>query len=183
MTGPKYVVAGRNVALDETSVACRSKYGKPLIVYNPMKPTGKYHFRIYMFCCSTTWISLNFRLHGQSDITERLVGVTTHVEAQALSDEIAVSSVMRQCVLEVVRPLYGTDRIVNSDNYYTSVQLLDALRLKGLYRRGTVRKFGAHFPRHVVLEKRIARVEPPDKVSRLIATRLQPHGTIAPSSP
>ncbi|KAG3116562.1 hypothetical protein PI125_g4550 [Phytophthora idaei] len=107
-----------------------------------------------MFCCSTTWISLNFRLHGQSDITERLVGVTTHVEAQALSDEIAVSSAIRQCVLEVVRPLYGTGRIVNSDNYYTSVQLLDALRLKGLYGRGTVRKSSAHFPRHVVLEKK-----------------------------
>ncbi|KAG3142281.1 hypothetical protein PC128_g24810 [Phytophthora cactorum] len=62
MTGPKYVAVGRYVALDEASVACRSKYGKPLIVYSPMKPTGKYHFRIYMLCCSTTWISLNFRL-------------------------------------------------------------------------------------------------------------------------
>lgn len=50
-TGPKYVEIGRNVALDEASVACRSKYGKPIIVYNPIKPTGKYHFRIYMLCC------------------------------------------------------------------------------------------------------------------------------------
>jgi hypothetical protein len=84
VTGPRYVEVGRNVALDEASVACRSKYGKPLIVYNPMKPTGKYHFRIYMLCCST-WISLNFRLHCQSDITERLVGVTTQAQAQDLS--------------------------------------------------------------------------------------------------
>ncbi|OWY92599.1 Transposase [Phytophthora megakarya] len=45
-TGSKYVEKGRNVALDEASVDCRSKYGKPLIVYNPMKPTGKYHFRL-----------------------------------------------------------------------------------------------------------------------------------------
>ncbi|KAG3184090.1 hypothetical protein PC128_g13909 [Phytophthora cactorum] len=66
----------------------------------------------------------------------------------------AISSAIRQCVLEVVRPLYGTSRIVNSDNYYTSVQLLDALRLKGLYGRGTVRKSSAHFSRHVVLEKK-----------------------------
>uniref|UniRef100_H3GQV3 PiggyBac transposable element-derived protein domain-containing protein n=1 Tax=Phytophthora ramorum TaxID=164328 RepID=H3GQV3_PHYRM len=154
MTGPKYVSPGRNLALDEASVACRSKYGKPLIVYNPMKPTGKYHFRLYMLCCSTTWISLNFRLHCQSDVTERLAGVTTQAEAQALSDELAVSSSMRQCVLEVVRPVYGTRRIINSDNYYTSVQLLDAMRLKGLYGRGTVRKSSAHFPRHVVIEKK-----------------------------
>ncbi|GMF57159.1 unnamed protein product [Phytophthora fragariaefolia] len=153
MTGPKYVSPGRNLALDEASVACRSKYGKLLIVYNPMKPTGKYHFRLYMLCCSTTWIPLNFRLHCQSDLTERLAGVTTQAEAQALSDELTVSSSMRQCVLEVVRPVYGTRRIINSDNYYTSVQLLDAMRLKGLYGRGTVRKSSARFPRHVVIEK------------------------------
>ncbi|GMF14743.1 unnamed protein product [Phytophthora fragariaefolia] len=57
VTGPKYVEVRRNVALDEASIACRTKYGKPLVVYNPMKPTGKCHFRIYMLCCSATWIS------------------------------------------------------------------------------------------------------------------------------
>ncbi|GMF39068.1 unnamed protein product [Phytophthora fragariaefolia] len=121
MTGPTYVSPGRNLALNEASVACRSKYGKPLIVYDPMKPTGKYHFRLYMLCRFTTWIFLNFRLHCQSDVTERLAGVTTQAEAQALSDELA---------------------------------LLDAMRLKGLYGRGTVRKSSAHFPRHVVIEKK-----------------------------
>ncbi|GMF41691.1 unnamed protein product [Phytophthora fragariaefolia] len=37
-TGSKYAEVGQNVVLDEASIACRSKYGKPLIVYNPMKP-------------------------------------------------------------------------------------------------------------------------------------------------
>ncbi|GMF23297.1 unnamed protein product [Phytophthora fragariaefolia] len=152
--GSKYVEVGWNVALDEASIACRSNYGKPLIVYNPMKPGGKYPFRIYMLCCSTTWISLNFRLHCQRDISDRQHGVTTPVEAQALSDKLASSSSIRKCVLEVVQPLYGTRRIINSDNYYTSVKLLDPLRLKGLYARGTVRKTSAHFPRYVVLEKK-----------------------------
>ncbi|POM61505.1 Transposase [Phytophthora palmivora] len=153
-TGSKYVEVGRDVALDEASVACRSKYGKPLIVYNPMKPTGKYHFRIYMLCCATSWISLNYRLHCASDIAERLNGVTTPEEIRRMSDEIVESSSIRQCVLEVVRPLYYTRRVINSDNYYTSVQLLIALRLKGLYARGTVRKTSSHFPRHVLLEKK-----------------------------
>jgi hypothetical protein len=40
-TGPKYVAPGRNLALDEASVACRSKYGKPLIVYNPQQHKGE----------------------------------------------------------------------------------------------------------------------------------------------
>ncbi|KAE8982749.1 hypothetical protein PF005_g23285 [Phytophthora fragariae] len=127
VTGSKYVEVGRDVALDEASIACRSKFGKPLIVYNPMKPTGKYHFRIYMLCCATSWISLNFRLHCVSDITERLDGVTFPEEIRALNEEMAESSSIRKCVLEVVRALYGTRRIVNSDNYYTSVQLLLAL--------------------------------------------------------
>ncbi|KAE8894652.1 hypothetical protein PF005_g23727 [Phytophthora fragariae] len=154
VTGSKYVEVGRDIALDEASVACRSKFGKPLIVYNPMKPTGKYHFRIYMLCCATTWISLNFRLHCVRDIAERLDGVVSPEDIQALNEEIEGSSSIRKCVLEVVRPLYCTRRIVNSDNYYTSVQLLIALRIKGLYGRGTVRKTSSHFPKHVLLEKK-----------------------------
>lgn len=154
--GSKYVEVGRNIALDEASVACRSKYDEPLIVYNPMKPTGKYHFRIYMLCCATSWISLNFRLHCTSDISDRLNGVTTPEEAQALSEELEASSSIMKCVLEVARPLYSTNRIINTDNYYTSVQLLMALRLKGLYGRGTVRKKSSHFPKHVQLDKKDA---------------------------
>lgn len=47
-------------------------------------------------------------------------------------------------------------RIVNMDNYYTSVQLLQALRLRGLYARGTVRDSSKHFPKHTVLDKKEA---------------------------
>lgn len=36
----QFVIPGRNLALDEASVACRSRYGRHVIVYNPMKPTG-----------------------------------------------------------------------------------------------------------------------------------------------
>ncbi|KAG3167539.1 hypothetical protein PC128_g19449 [Phytophthora cactorum] len=85
---------------------------------------------------------------------DRLAGVTTTETAQALSDELSSSSTIRQCVLEVVRPICGTRRIVNSNNYYTSVQLLEALKVKGLYARGTVQKSSAHFPRHVLIEKK-----------------------------
>ncbi|POM79141.1 Transposase [Phytophthora palmivora] len=153
-TGPKYVGVGKNVALDEASVACRSKYVKPLIVYNPMKPVGKYHFRIYMMCCVTSWISLNFRLHWASTISDRLASVASVEEANEIGSELAAASAIRQCLLEVVRPVFGTSRVVNSDNYYTSVQLSEALRVKGLYSRGTVRKNSVHFPQHVRLEKK-----------------------------
>lgn len=41
----KYVDAGRDVSLDESSIAARSKFGANLIFFNPTKPGGKYHFR------------------------------------------------------------------------------------------------------------------------------------------
>ncbi|GMF36692.1 unnamed protein product [Phytophthora fragariaefolia] len=109
-TGSKYVEVGRDVALDEVSVACRSKFGKPLIVYNPIKPTGKYHFRIYMLYCATSWISLNFRLRCVSSITDRLRGVTTPAEAQVLSEE---STSIRKYVRESTTLSSSFDKVVD----------------------------------------------------------------------
>ncbi|POM60083.1 LOW QUALITY PROTEIN: Transposase [Phytophthora palmivora] len=121
-TGSKYVEVGHAVALDEASVAFRSKCGKPLLLYSPMKTTGKYHFGIYMLCCSTFRISLNYRLYCARNIAELLNGATAPEEIRRMSDEIVNSSSIRQCVLEVVRPVYYTRRVINSDNYYTSYE-------------------------------------------------------------
>ncbi|KAE8980940.1 hypothetical protein PR001_g24148 [Phytophthora rubi] len=41
----KFVALGRNVAVDESSIACRSRFARHLIVFNATKPTGKYHFK------------------------------------------------------------------------------------------------------------------------------------------
>ena len=73
---------------------------------------------------------------------------------RGLRGELKDVSRVRQHVLEVVRPYYGSRRIINTDNFYTSVMLLEALRVKGLYGRGTVRTNSKHFPRHVVLDKK-----------------------------
>lgn len=37
---PQFIDVGRNVAVDEASVAARSKFARHLILYNPQKPTG-----------------------------------------------------------------------------------------------------------------------------------------------
>lgn len=124
-TGGRYVDVGRNRALDEASVACRSRQGRHLIVYNPQKPGGKYHFRMYVACCATTWIALNYRLHcNNSDIADRLQDLASLEEVQQLREEFEKVSQVRKHVLEVVRPYLHTRRIINMDNYYTSVQLL-----------------------------------------------------------
>jgi hypothetical protein len=126
-----------------------------MIVFHPMKPTGKYHFRLYVACCSSTWIAINYKLHcNRCDIGTRIDGVVGDAEARSLRDEFDKVSKIRQHVLEVVRPFFGTKRIVNMDNYYTSVQLLQALELKGLYGRGTIKANSKHFPRHTILDEK-----------------------------
>jgi hypothetical protein len=153
-TSTKYVVLGRNVAVDESSIACRSKYGRHLIVFNSSKPTGKFHFKIYACCCATTWLMVGFRLHCDSVMEDRLDGVLGPSQTRSLSDKLQYSSAVRQIVLEVTRPLHHTGRIVNTDNFYTSVQLLLSLRDVGLYGRGTVRESSAHFPKAHAFGKR-----------------------------
>ncbi|GMF62057.1 unnamed protein product [Phytophthora fragariaefolia] len=154
VTGDKYVVVGRDVALDEASVVCRSRQGRHMIVFNPTKPTGKYHFRLYMVCCSSTWIALSYKLYcNRNYIADRLKGVIDAAEVQALSQELEEVSKIRQHVLEMVQPMFGSNRVVNMDNYYASVQLLQGLRLKGLYGRGTIRMNSKHFPGHTMLDK------------------------------
>ena len=39
-----YLNVRDEIALDESSHTCLSKYGREVIFYNPSKPTGKYHF-------------------------------------------------------------------------------------------------------------------------------------------
>ncbi|GMF36719.1 unnamed protein product [Phytophthora fragariaefolia] len=80
--------------------------------------------------------------------------VTSPTEAHNLATELSEVATTRQHVLEVVRPIFNTQRIVNTDNFYTSVQLLQALRVKGLRGRGTVRSNSKHFPQHVMLHSK-----------------------------
>jgi hypothetical protein len=70
-TGSLHVDVGRDLTVDEASVAARSKFARYLIVYNNRKPTGKYHFKLYMTCCATTWLTFDFRLHRESTMMDR----------------------------------------------------------------------------------------------------------------
>ena len=72
ITFPKYLELGDEVALDEASVSCRSRYGADVIFYNPRKPGGKFHFRFYMLCCSTSYACIRLRMHtrNKSDVAD-----------------------------------------------------------------------------------------------------------------
>ena len=67
LTFPLYLDMGDNFALDEASVASRSKYGNEIIFFNPTKPGGKYHFRFYLLCCSTSYACIRLRMHTRNN--------------------------------------------------------------------------------------------------------------------
>jgi Transposase IS4 len=100
---------------------------------------------------------VGMRLHCRSDMEDRLQGVVSTEEAHQLEEDLQHSSAVRSLVLEVVAPLRGSKRIVNTDNFYTSVQLLLSLKKEGLYGRGTVRENSAHFPKAHMFAKNIDR--------------------------
>ncbi|RQM10760.1 hypothetical protein B5M09_011586, partial [Aphanomyces astaci] len=61
-----FVVADREISVDEACIPCRSSYARALIAYNPKKPLGKYHFRIYTAACETTWYVFAFKIHSKA---------------------------------------------------------------------------------------------------------------------
>ena len=153
-TGERYVDVGRDMAIDESTISCRTRYARRLICFNPRKPGGKFHFKIYMCCCATTWIALNYKLYTKdSQMEYRLDGVIPAEEIVSFKEDLQHCSKIRSDVMEILRPFFGTKRIVSTDNYYTSMLLLEGMKLKGLYGRGTVKSGSKHFPKHVMLNK------------------------------
>lgn len=67
-----YVVPGRNVALDEHSCASKSSFARFMICFNPSKPGGKYHFKVYCVACGDSWIVINFVIHATVLTSKRL---------------------------------------------------------------------------------------------------------------
>ena len=65
-----YMVPGKDLTLDESSVSSRSSYGCNLIFYNSTKPCGKYHFRFYLVCETDTYACLRFRVHTKKGSDE-----------------------------------------------------------------------------------------------------------------
>ncbi len=62
MTLGQFADHGSETSFDEATMACFSRYGRGLISYNPMKPTGKFHFKMYMICCAVTNLTLKIRI-------------------------------------------------------------------------------------------------------------------------
>jgi len=168
-----YLDVGTDLALDESSVACRSKYGRNCIFFNNTKPSGKYHFRFYLLCEADFYNCLRIVVATKSG-SDCADG---YVEAAEESDEEDADNVIVQAgndnvdeedipygekqnytkttrlVLDICQCLKGMGRVVNTDNYYTSPQVAIALKSQGIFMRGTCRKSRRMFPKTVTWEK------------------------------
>ncbi len=113
----RYAVCGSEASYDEATMANKSSYGRSLICFNPMKPTGKFHFKIYMRCCAQSNLTLKMEIHTKDD---------SDLDANDTFDEM--TNKLDNATLQICKPLYNSGITVNMDNYYMSTTC--AMKLK-----------------------------------------------------
>lgn len=159
-----YVNPGSELSLDESSIACRSKYGRNLIFYNNTKPCDKYHFRFYVMTDVENYVCLRIWVHtkNESDIADglppRLASVADEFSnKEDETVEAEEQSKLVRLVLDMAKPWYQTGRVVNMDNYYTSPTVFIELKKNGVFARGICRSNRRMFPESIQFSKTEAR--------------------------
>jgi hypothetical protein len=130
-----FIRAGSELALDEAPVASRSSYGRALIFFNPMKNCGKFHFRFYLLCCSTTYACVCMKV-----ATKKNSDSPDSHESMAIIFNTSLLSKLNKPVMEICKPLFGSKRALNIDNFYTSPAVSILLLNQNVFAGGTVRK-------------------------------------------
>jgi len=132
----RYAAHGSEVSFDEATMACYSRFAWHLISFNPMKPTGKFHFKIYMLCCAMTNLTHAFHIHAREG-PDNEQDVDNQQEMNK-TDKLTMS---------ICKPLYKSGTTVNMDNYYMSTACAAHLRSKKVYCRGTIRSSRKFVPK------------------------------------
>lgn len=149
-----YVIVGSEAALDESSWACRSAYGRDFIFYNPSKNTGKYHFRFYCLCESDFYNVVRFKIHTRTncDVGDGFDPQQLRSDGAGEDDE-ETHGAIHKLVLDMCSPFAQSGRVVNMDNYYSGPLVFIDLLKMNVYARGTVRQGRAMFPEAVTFSK------------------------------
>ena len=137
----RYAILGNEHSFDEATMACKSSYGRHLIVYNGAKPTGKFHFKMYMMCCATTNLTHKIKIHTRDNCDRELIDEKEQDEEVTKIDALT---------LEMCRPLFTTGSVVNMDNYYMSTTCAMKLRVNGVFCRGTIRSSRKFVPKSIL---------------------------------
>jgi hypothetical protein len=143
----QYAELGSEHSFDEGTMACRSKYGRHLITFNASKPTGKFHFKLYLLCCAGTNLVHKLKVHSRdkSDLET--------------NDEEMVSKI-DSLTLQMCAGLYNSGSTINMDNYYMSTTCAIRLKQKGVFCRGTIRSSRKFLPKSILFSKSEIRKSP-----------------------
>jgi hypothetical protein len=105
-----FIQIGSEVVLDEASVASQLSYGWSLILFNPIKKCGQFHFRCYLLCCSTTYacVKINVATKNNSDNPDPKESMGTIYIYNTTR-----MSKLNKLVMEMCKSLFGSKRTVN----------------------------------------------------------------------
>lgn len=131
---------GQSTTVDEMLVSFRGRVRFKM--YMPMKPC-KYGIKIMALTDSKTHYLYNAYIYTGKDSD----GVT-------LSDEFKKFSKPTQSVLRLAKPLFGTNRNVTADNWFSSIELVDILLKNKLTYVGTLKKNKREIPSQFLSNKR-----------------------------
>lgn len=126
--------AGQNITVDEKLEGFRGRCG--FIQYIPSKP-NKYGIKIYAAVDAKMFYTLNMEIYAG-------------IQPQG---PFIISNKPKDVVMRIVEPMHGSGRNVTCDNWFTSVELLEALKAKKMSLLGTLRKNKRQLPPEFVNTK------------------------------
>ncbi|KAJ8941499.1 hypothetical protein NQ314_010383 [Rhamnusium bicolor] len=118
---------GANVTVDEILVGFRGRY--KFKMYLPSKPV-KYGLKIQCLVDARTHYIYNTYIYCGKG-TDSLKDVT---------DEEKRFSIPTQAVIRLCKPIFGSNRNITADNWYSSIELIDSLFKNKLTYVGTMKK-------------------------------------------
>lgn len=124
---------GANATIDEMLVAFRGRCRFKM--YMPSKP-AKYGLKMQCLADARTCYVYNTYLYcGKGS------------DGMSLSENEKKYNIPSQAVLRLCKPIYGTNRNITTDNWYTSLELANILKEKQLTLVGTVKKNKKEIPK------------------------------------
>jgi Transposase IS4 len=141
----RYGDLGSEYSFDEATMACFSRYGRGLISFNPKKPTGKFHFKIYMLCCAYTNLVYKIRIHTKDGADD----APSNMDGRLDDENDAMITKTEKLTMDMCRILRGMGATVNMDNYYMSPITAINLKDKGIFCRGTLRSSRKLVPKSI----------------------------------
>lgn len=130
---------GANATVDEMLIPFRGR--SKFKMYMPNKP-GKYGLKLQCLVDARTGYTYNVYLYtGKGS------------DGFGLGEEERKKSVPTQAVLRLCRPIFNTNMNITTDNWYSSMELLQELKKKGLTTVGTLKKNKKEIPKEFLPNK------------------------------